>query len=230
LMKSASVLMLSGALLVGSIAIPGAGAIPIHAAEAAASTIYVAPVDQAKFLAGAKFDFRVELQNLASKPNGVSITINGQSAEAFFGKSFVITNAHDNSEEYTIRDVTFTVPGVYEVQVKAGTQSRKIQYEVVVADMYGKKAKNVIFFNGDGMSHSVITAARILSKGLTEGKYNSLLEMDTMEARGIVTTSGLDSIATDSANSASAYATGHKGEMNALGVYPDNTPDTLDNP
>jgi len=230
LMKSASVLMLSGALLVGSIAIPGAGAIPIHAAEAAASTIYVAPVDQAKFLAGAKFDFRVELQNLASKPNGVSITINGQSAEAFFGKSFVITNALDNSEEYTIRDVTFTVPGVYEVQVKAGTQSRKIQYEVVVADMYGKKAKNVIFFNGDGMSHSVITAARILSKGMTEGKYDGLLEMDTMEARGVVTTSGLDSIATDSANSASAYATGHKAELNALGVYPDNTSDTLDNP
>src|SRR5690606_38129109 len=73
-------------------------------------------------------------------------------------------------------------------------------------------------------------AARILSKGLTEGKYNGLLEMDTMDVHGVVTTSGLDSIATDSANSASAYATGHKGEMNALGVYPDNTPDSLDNP
>ena len=80
------------------------------------------------------------------------------------------------------------------------------------------------------MGDAVITAARISSKGMTEGKYNGLLEMDMMEARGVVTTSGLDSIATDSANSASAYATGHKGEMNALGVYPDNTADSLDNP
>jgi len=228
-MRKAAAWMLCACLLVSTFASVGHQP-AVHAAEASVSSIYIAPADRAKFLAGALFDFRVELCDLNDQPSQVQITVNGQPAETFFGKSFVKTQAHDNSEEYTIRDVTFSTPGTYTVRVQADQLTRTIQYEVVVADMYGKKAKNVIFFNGDGMSHSVITAARILSKGMTEGKYNGLLEMDTMEARGVVSTSGLDSIATDSANSASAYATGHKGEMNALGVYPDNTPSSLDNP
>lgn len=217
------------ALLATPFGLPGV-AEHAHAAEGKAPSIYIAPVDRAKFLAGALFDFRVELRDLATLPERVSITINGRDAASFFGKPFVKTNDHEDSEAYTIRDVTFSTPGTYTVRVEADKLERTITYEVVTADLYGKKAKNVIFFNGDGMGFPVITAARILSKGMTEGKYNGLLEMDTMEARGIVTTSGLDSIATDSANSASAYATGHKGEMNALGVYPDNTPDSLDNP
>lgn len=228
-MKAVSTFGLFALLLIGTIAGPGASS-PAYSAEAAASRIYIAPVDQAKFLVGAKFDFRVELRDLSSKPDKVSITINGQDAQSFFGKPFVQTNEHENSEEYTIRDLTFQRPGTYVVNVQVGSMSRSIQYEAVATDMYGKKAKNVIFFNGDGMGFPVLTAARILSKGMTEGKYNGLLEMDTMEARGVVTTSGLDSIATDSANSASAYATGHKGELNALGVYPDNTASSLDNP
>jgi len=65
---------------------------------------------------------------------------------------------------------------------------------------------------------------------LTEGKYNAMLEMDDMDAYAAVTTSGMESIATDSANSASAYATGHKSVVNAMGVYPDNTPDPNDDP
>src|SRR5262249_6252369 len=35
---------------------------------------------------------------------------------------------------------------------------------------------------------------------------------------------------TDSANSMSAYTTGHKSSVNALGVYADRTPDSLDDP
>ena len=69
-----------------------------------------------------------------------------------------------------------------------------------MAEASGKKAKNVIFFLGDGTGQGPITAARILSKGMTEGKYKSLLELDQMDFRGIVTTSGADSISTDSAN------------------------------
>jgi len=46
----------------------------------------------------------------------------------------------------------------------------------------------------------------------------------------LVGTAGVDSLITDSANSASAYTTGHKSSNNALGVYADRTPDTLDDP
>src|SRR5262249_37622209 len=45
-----------------------------------------------------------------------------------------------------------------------------------------------------------------------------------------VATAGTDSIITDSANSASAYATGHKSAVNAMGVYADRTLNPLDDP
>jgi alkaline phosphatase len=76
---------------------------------------------------------------------------------------------------------------------------------------------------GDGMTIANRTAARILSKGITEGRYNGRLAMDDMPHVAMLGTSSVDSIATDSANSASAYTTGHKSSINALGVYADRT-------
>src|SRR5690606_26366225 len=43
-------------------------------------------------------------------------------------------------------------------------------------------------------------------------------------------TSSTSSIATDSANTMSAYLTGHKTAVNALGVYADRTEDSMDDP
>ncbi|WP_235941384.1 alkaline phosphatase [Paenibacillus puerhi] len=230
LAKSATRIMLSGSILAGTFVVPGEVK-PVIAAEAQqASSIYIAPIDKAKFLAGSIFDFRVELNNLTSMPKTVTIKINGEDAQKVIGKNFVKTNT-DKSEEYTIREVTFKTPGNYTVSVEADGMKKSVTYEVVQADLGGKKAKNVIFFVGDGLSLPVLTAARILSKGNTEGKYNDLLETEKMaEVSGFVNTSGMDSIATDSANSASAYNTGHKTVVNAMGSYPDNTEDTLDDP
>lgn len=227
---SAASVMLCSSILAGTFIVPGEVA-PVYAAEAQlASSVYIAPIDRAKFLAGSIFDFRVELNNLTSMPKSVAIRINGEDAQSVFGKNFEKTNT-DKSEEYTIREVAFQTPGTYTVSVEADGLKKSVTYEVVQADMGGKKAKNVIFFVGDGLSVPVLTAARILSKGNTEGKYNDLLEIEKMaEVSGFVTTSGMDSIATDSANSASAYNTGHKSVVNAMGVYPDNTADTLDDP
>ncbi|WP_019122607.1 alkaline phosphatase [Brevibacillus massiliensis] len=202
----------------------------VYAAEQTGkASVYIAPIDRAKMLAGSKFDFRVELNNLSAPPSSVSIQVNGQDAETFFGKPFEKTQT-DKSQAFTIRDVTISKAGTYEVSVKADGLSKSVKYEVVVADNSGKKAKNVILFIGDGMALPDITIARIMSKGMTEGKYNGLLEMDQFEQRAVVTTSGMDSLVTDSANSASAYNTGHKSAVNALGVYPDNTEDSLDDP
>ena len=63
------------------------------------------------------------------------------------------------------------------------------------------------------------TAARILSKGLVEGRYGGELAIDDMPHMALVSTSGTDAIVTNSANSMSAYATGHKSCVNAMGVY-----------
>lgn len=54
--------------------------------------------------------------------------------------------------------------------------------------------------------------------------------MDTMPHMATVGTGSVDSIAADSANTMSAYTTGHKSSVNALGVYADRTPDPFDDP
>ncbi|QGG54339.1 alkaline phosphatase [Paenibacillus sp. B01] len=231
--------ILLGAMLAAATAVGGAGLAelgpqPAAAAEAAetanaAPSIYIAPIHQAKFLAGAKFDFRVELNDWTGDASAVRITINGKSPEAVFGKKLELTSTA-KSREFTVRDVSFPKAGTVSVSVQAGSLKRTVQYEVVNTEQAGRKAKNVILFVGDGMAQPSITIARVMSKGLTEGKYNGLLELDKLEQRAVVTTSGMDSLVTDSANSASAYNTGHKSAVNALGIYPDNTENSLDDP
>ena len=94
------------------------------------------------------------------------------------------------------------------VEVGDGTRSRKLAWTVY--DTGPRKAKNVILFIGDGMSPAHRTAARLLSKGIAEGKSLGKLAIDDMPHMALVATAGSDSIITNSANSASAYATGHK--------------------
>ena len=196
-------------------------------ALAAEPEIVVLPIDRAKFLVGQRFDFRVELHGTAS--GDLFVTIDGVDVETYFGKDAVRTES-DGVVALTIRDVAFTRAGAPKVEVRAGSAYRAIHYEVVRAAPAARRAKNVILFIGDGLTQSFRTAARLVSRPMSEGKYLDFLEMDMMEVYGVVTTSGMDSIATDSANSASAYATGHKSAVNAMGVYPDSTPDSLDDP
>ncbi|MDH8649985.1 alkaline phosphatase, partial [Klebsiella pneumoniae] len=56
------------------------------------------------------------------------------------------------------------------------------------------------------------------------------LAMDDMPQMALVATAGSDSIITDSANAASAFATGHKAVVNAMGVYADRTASPFDDP
>ncbi|KAG0315707.1 hypothetical protein BGZ99_007313, partial [Dissophora globulifera] len=93
-----------------------------------------------------------------------------------------------------------------------------------------RKAKNVILFIGDGMTTAMITAARLISQPHISGKYQKRLQMDQFPVLGHIMTHSLDSLITDSANSASAYNSGHKSSPNALGVYPDSSKSPFDDP
>ena len=88
----------------------------------------------------------------------------------------------------------------------------------------------MILFIGDGMSPAHRVAARLLSKGIAEGKALGKLAIDDMPHMALVATAGSDSIITDSANSMSAYTTGHKSAVNAMGVYADRSADPFDDP
>ncbi|HEY3308147.1 MAG TPA: alkaline phosphatase [Desulfuromonadaceae bacterium] len=192
----------------------------------AASPITVLPIDRAKFVVGQMFDFLVEVKDANSAR--VQVTVNGMAADQYFGKAAAI-KLDGSLASYRINQVAFKNSGKMEIAVKAGTETRRVKYDIV-NEVAPKRAKNVILFIGDGMSLQAREMARILSKGITEGKYNDLLEMEKMSNMSLITTSGYDSLVTDSANSASAYATGHKAVVNAMGTYTDSTKDPFDDP
>lgn len=201
-----------------------------QANSVAETGIEILPIDQAKFLRGQTFDFEIEVLDKTEKSS--TITINDKNIEEFFDAELTRTE-HEDYVSYRLTDLQFketgTVRVVVESEVDGDTRKREITYEVVDPKSE-ERAKNVILFVGDGMSLQVKQAARILSKGIYEGKYNDLLAMESLDNLALITTSGYDSIVTDSANSASAYNTGHKSVVNAMGVYGNRTEDTLDDP
>ncbi|MFN3349720.1 alkaline phosphatase [Pseudorhodoplanes sp.] len=192
-----------------------------------AQTIY--PVDRAEILAGARFDLKVELDTVAT-PETVSLTVNGTDHGAVFGKPADWIEREDGTEQSALilRDVSLAKPGRYAIRVTTPSASREIVWTVY--DTPARRARNVVLLIGDGLSGAHRTAARILSKGMIEGRASGKLSMDDMPQMALVATAGLDSIITDSANSASAYVTGHKTAVNAMGVYPDRTADPFDDP
>jgi len=202
-------------------------AVALLAPLSQAQTIY--PIDRADILIGSRFDFRVEFASRADAAK-VAVTVNGEDHQKVFGKAVVFIEREDGKDQSALilRDVVLTQPGDYKVRVTDGTQAREVAWTVYATGP--RKAKNVILFIGDGMSPAHRTAARILSKGMTEGKARGKLAIDDMPHMAMVATAGSDSIITDSANSASAYATGHKSAVNAMGVYADRTSDPFDDP
>jgi alkaline phosphatase len=205
----------------------GAAAV-LAATGAQAQTIY--PLTRAEILAGSRFDFKVEFPGAPAEA-GVKVTINGQDAAGVLGKSATFVAKEDGGDlsAYWIRDAVLAKPGKYTVEATAGDRKASVTWEAFASNG-GPKAKNVILFIGDGLSVAHRTAARILSKGLVEGRYGGELAIDDMPAMALVSSAGTDSVVTDSANSMSAYTTGHKSCVNALGVYCAKNKNSLEHP
>jgi alkaline phosphatase len=195
---------------------------------ASAQTIY--PLDRATILTGAKFDLKVEFPGVV-KAADARLTVNGVDAEQAFGRKpeFVEKEKDAAGSALILRNVTIPVAGNVKVEASAAGATASANWTVFSTPGI-PRARNVIFFLGDGMTVSMRTAARIMSKGNVEGKSKGRLAMDDMPAMAFIGTSSTDAITADSANTMSAYMTGHKSAVNALGVYADRTPDAFDDP
>jgi alkaline phosphatase len=217
----------STSLTLTALLVAGTGVAALSASPLAAQTIY--PINRAEILEGARFDFKIEFPD-APKSDDVKVTINGEAIEKVFGKPGQFTQNEEGQKHSALwaRQVSLKA-GKYVVEAVQGSSKKTVAWEVFPASG-PKKAKNVILFIGDGLSIAHRTAARIMSKGWNEGKYDSDLAMDDMPHMALISTSGNDSIVTDSANSAHAYTTGHKSCVNALGVYCAKNALTLDHP
>ncbi|WCJ64660.1 alkaline phosphatase [Agrobacterium tumefaciens] len=193
----------------------------------------VYPLDRATILTGSPFDFKVEFASVV-KPEDVKVTVNGQDYKAALGKDAEFVAEEKNKDKVLgsaviLRGVSLANAGDYKVEVSAGAETKHVTWTVYGTPAQAK-AKNVIFLLGDGLSVAHRTAARIMSKGMTEGKANGRLNMDDVPPVAFIGTSATDAVATDSANTMSAYMTGHKTAVNAIGVYADRTPASLDDP
>lgn len=202
----------------------------ILASPTLASAATVFPLDRATILVSSPFDVKVEFDGVVAEAD-VSVTINGKPAAEVLGKSFTFIEKEDGVEASAVRlnEVAIATPGTYTVVAKAGDEEKTVTW-----DVYGTPdapvAKNVVFLIADGLSVAHRTAARIMSKGMTEGKANGRLAMDDLDYAAFIGTSSTESVATDSANTMSAYMSGHKTAVNALGVYADRTKNSLDDP
>ena len=196
--------------------------------SALGQTIY--PLNRAEILAGSKFDFKVEFPG-SPAPGAVSVTINGEDAVKVLGGKLEYVEKEDGQDyaAYVLRGVEIKKAGAYNVVAKAGEKSAAVAWDVFDTPK-GAVAKNVILFVGDGLSVAHRTAARIMAKGLVEGRYGGELTIDDMPHMALVSTSGTDSVVTDSANAMSAYSTGHKTCVNALGIYCSRAKGNLSHP
>jgi len=191
-----------------------------------AAAVY--PIDKAEILAGSKFDIKIEF-NQVIKPGDVVIEMNGAPiGKLITTKSEFIENEHGKGSSIIYRDVQLLKAGKYEVLARSPQEKLNVTWDVYSSGP--RRVKNVILFIGDGMTIANRTAARVLSKGISEGKYQGRLAFDDMPNTAMIGTSGSDSLITDSANSMSAYTTGHKTAVNAMGVYVSRANDNLSHP
>lgn len=118
--------------------------------------------------------------------------------------------------------------GPVQVTVHARGVTTKITY--MLRKPTKRRAKNVVLFVGDGMALPMMAAARLVSRGMYNGKYNDTLNIEKFPYLALQNPAGVDSIITDSANSATSFNTGQKSSFGALGVYGDSSDDKFAHP
>ncbi len=184
------------------------------------------PPDGNTFALGQRFDLRVEATTDADLP--LRVTLDGSEIKG------LVQTSGSGTKTAMARDLTLTAPGEHVVAARLGNETRaSVRWQALAwegGDPGAKRARNVIFMIGDGMGVAHRTAARLVAKGLADGRARGKLALDTLEVTGLSMTSSLDAAVTDSTPGMSSLVTGAKGKNGQAGVFPDDTADPFDNP
>jgi alkaline phosphatase len=188
-----------------------------------------------RFMADQRFDLQATVQADAGQViTSAVFKVNGNVVPGTVTVTPIPGGAADRFN-ITLRAASFTTAGVHTLTVEATQGGSQValgtgNFEIVRAVNGGRKAKNVIYFIGDGMGIAHRTAARLVKQGSYQGKSMGRLAIDTMPNTALLMTASLDSIITDSAPGAACYSTGNKSNNGQEGVFPDDTTDKWDNP
>lgn len=197
-----------------------------QSSEINAAAIY--PIQNAAILSGSKFDIKIEIDDVVSLED-ITVRLNGESiAKMIQAQPSYIAYESGKGSSIIYRDVQLNKAGKYTLSAQTSGERLEVVWDVYASGP--RKVKNLILFIGDGMTIANRTSARVFSKGIFEGKYQGKLSFDDMPYMALIGTSGSDSLITDSANSMSAYTTGHKTAVNAMGVYVSRAGDNLSHP
>jgi alkaline phosphatase len=230
------------AVALGTVACASIAAPTISRLTPPSNPAVVGATTLSRFLPGQRFDLQATVRPEA----GLTIT-----SVTFAVDGVTVAAPVANSSIVPATAITATVPGAVAASLRAysnstigmhtltatATQSDGASttatgsFEVMpILTNQGRVAKNVIVLLGDGMGAAHRTAARIMVKGYAQGMAQGKLAMDTFPFTGMVMTSSLNSIVTDSAPGMANYVTGNKAQNNQEGVFPDDTNDAFDNP
>lgn len=185
----------------------------------------------ARFLPAQRFDLQATIQADAGQTiSSVVFKVNGTTVASPAGAAgSSITSIGSDKFSAALRAYSNNTSGVKTLTVEVTqsngqTTTATGNFEIVSINLNGgRKAKNIIYFIGDGMGIAHRTAARIVAKGVSQGKAVAPLAMDTLSNTALVMTGSLNSIVTDSAPGAACYSTGNKSNNNQEGVFPDDT-------
>ena len=208
-------------------------ALPAACAFAQARINFALP-ERTRLLEDQRVDLVLEARNatagtLAVTANGVDIT------KQFGGPAAADLDCDATKDSVWRADlVSFSTPGW--VRIVATLDSAQGRLETIsdiwVQPFKKPEKKNAILFIGDGMTQAWVDAGRIVGRstesapgvrGLREGFFDRLLEMDRMPVSGSSMTIGQDKLIPDSAPTATALATGNKTFDGAIGVFADGT-------
>jgi len=208
----------------------------------AETRIRIMPPGDAVFAAGQRFDIRVEAASeTGGPPRGLRVSVNGRDITdrnvlADAGATALpdeTSPGRRRSTDFLVRDFSLDAAGpvVIEAATADGAAAAsRFRVEAWQGGGAARRARNIILLLGDGMGAAHRTAARLVSRGVRNGKAAGRLAMDTLPVTGLVMTASLNSVITDSSPGMAAYSSGQKSHNNQQGVFPDNTPDPFDNP
>ena len=192
--------------------------------------------ERTRLLQDQRVDIVVEAKNLPGAKN-FKVTANGVDITARFSGPKTVDLDCDTTPDQVWRADLMSFPEAGRVRlmatVDAATGITEAVKDITVQPMaLAGKGKNIILYIGDAMAEAYRDAGRLVSRSvearpgvskLREGFFDELMEMDRMPVSGVIMTLGADRVIPDSANSASALATGNKTFEGAMGVFADGT-------
>lgn len=199
------------------------GVLLLAAGVATSAELEVSPPVGSTFAVGQRFDVRAAL--VGAEAAGWRVTLAGRELQP----------SEPAGAVWLRREVMLDTGGVHRLRVEvldaAGAVRAATERELRAVAWEGRRrprVRNVILLIGDGMGLAHRTAARTFLYGLEGGKPGGWLEMERLPVAGVLSTSSLSGLVTDSAAAAHALATGTKTANGMLGVFPDETPDRDD--